>query len=90
MIHRSTEKAKASLAFTPLEIDILNRLAPEKKSAPNRSPMLKTCQTQLARLGGYLDRAADGPPGNLVMWRRMSRLTDIDIGFMMVSENVGN
>ena len=90
MINRSTEKAKASLAFTPLEIDILNRLAPEKKSALNRSPTLKTCLTQLARLGGYLDRAGDGPPGNLVMWRGMSRLTDIEIGFMMASENVGN
>ena len=88
MINRSAQKAKASLAFTPLEIDILHRLAPENQ--PARSPTLKTCLTQLARLGGYLNRAGDGPPGNLVMWRGMSRLTDIEIGFMMASENVGN
>lgn len=90
MINRSTQKAKASLAFTPLEIDILNRLAPEKQSGSYRSPTLKSCLTQLARLGGYLDRAGDGPPGNIVIWRGMSRLTDIEIGFMMASENVGN
>jgi hypothetical protein len=90
MINRSTQRAKAALAFTPLEIDILNRLAPENPSGSARSPTLKSCLTQLARLGGYLDRAGDGPPGNIVIWRGMSRLTDIEIGFMMATENVGN
>jgi hypothetical protein len=90
MINRSTQKAKASLAFTPLEINILNRLAPKTKPAPTRSPSLKSCLTQLACLGGYLNRAGDGPPGNLVMWRGMSRLTDIELGFQMAMENVGN
>jgi hypothetical protein len=33
---------------------------------------------QLARLGGYLNRASDAPPGNTVIWRGMSRLTDIE------------
>lgn len=28
-----------------------------------------------ARLGGYIARASDPPPGNTVMWRRLSRLT---------------
>jgi hypothetical protein len=48
MIDRSTKKARAALAFTPLEIDILNRLAPESQSGPTRSPTLKSCITQLA------------------------------------------
>ena len=90
MINRSTQRAKASLAFTTLEIDILHRLASDKQSTSNPSPTLKSCLRQLARLGGYLDRAGDGPPGNLVMWRGMSRLTDIEIGFTMAGENVGN
>jgi len=90
MINRSTQKAKACIAFTPLEINILNRLAPETPSASTRSPSLKSCLTQLARLGGYLNRTGDGPPGNVVMWRGMSRLTDIELGFQMAMENVGN
>jgi hypothetical protein len=90
MINRSTQKARASLAFTPLEIDILNRLAPENQPTAPRSPTLKSCLTQLARLGGYLNRASDGPPGNIVIWRGMSRLTDIELGFLMATENVGN
>src|SRR5665213_2494046 len=81
MINRSTQKAKACIAFTPLEINILNRLAPQTPPAITRSPSLKSCLTQLARLGGYLNRTGDGPPGNLVMWRGMSRLTDIGLGF---------
>ena len=90
MINRSTEKAKASLAFTPLEVNILNRLAPDNPSGTTRTPSLKSCLTQLARLGGYLNRTKDGPPGNIVMWRGMSRLTDIKLGFQLAMENVGN
>jgi hypothetical protein len=73
-----------------LEIDILNPIAPESQSSSARSPTLKSCLTQLARRGGYLNRAGDGPPGNVVMWRGMSRLTEIELGFLMATENVGN
>jgi hypothetical protein len=91
MINRATNKATASLAFTPLEIDILNRLAPERQHpSSTRSPTLQSCLTQLACLGGYMNRASDPPPGNTVIWRGMSRLTDIEIGFAMATENVGN
>ena len=91
MINRSTRKAKASLAFTPLEIKLLNRLAPDRASADAGRPSpLQSCLMQLARLGGYLNRAGDAPPGNTVIWRGMSRLTDIEIGFLLGSDNVGN
>ena len=90
MINRSTHMSKATVAFTPLEIDLLQRLTPERQSSSTRSASLKSCLTQLARLGGYLNRAGDGPPGNIVMWRGMSRLTDIELGFLMATENVGN
>lgn len=90
MINRITKRAKASLAFTPLEINILKRLVPERQSASPRPPSLQCCLTQLARLGGYLNRAGDLPPGNIVIWRGMSRLTDIEIGFLMGCGEVGN
>nr|WP_264214426.1 IS4 family transposase [Leisingera thetidis] len=31
----------------------------------------------VARLGGYLDRASDAPPGTTVIWRGFSRLADL-------------
>ena len=36
--------------------------------------------TKLARLGGYLARASDPPPGIVVIWRGLARLTDIELG----------
>jgi len=41
-------------------------------------------------LGGYLARNHDPPPGNTVIWRGMSRLIDIETGFLMGAQHVGN
>ena len=46
--------------------------------------------TKLAKLGGYLGRKSDPPPGNLVVWRGLSRLNDIQLGFRLGPELVGN
>jgi hypothetical protein len=39
--------------------------------------------TKLARLGVYPARAKDPPPRNTVMWRGLTRLTDIQLGFIL-------
>jgi hypothetical protein len=91
MLNRVTESAKPSLAFTPQEIDILARLAADRqRTAVRRSPTIQSCLRQLARLGGYLDRTCDPPPGNIVIWRGMSRLSDIAMGFQLGATIVGN
>jgi hypothetical protein len=90
MINRATQKSKASVAFTAPEIKILHRLTSDSQPGSSRSSTLQSCLIQLACLGGYLNRAKDPPPGNMVIWRGMSRLTDIEIGFLMATENVGN
>ena len=91
MLNRSTRYAAPTLAFTPLEIRLLNQLAPTRADPKSRRPTsLHACLTQLARLGGYLARAGDAPPGNTVIWRGISRLTDIEIGFLLGAQNVGN
>ena len=91
MLNRSTANAKPSLVFTPLEIELLNRLMVDRPPTHSRRPTtLHSCLIQLARLGGYLARASDPPPGNLVIWRGLSRLTDIEIGYLLGSRVVGN
>ena len=35
---------------------------------------------QIAMLGGYLARNHDPPPGNMVVWRGLTRLHDIAVG----------
>jgi len=89
MLNRSTSSAPASIAMTPIERRLLDRLIPDKKNGSAGKKTLSTYITKLARLGGYLARANDSPPGNTVMWRGLARLTDIVIGFDL-AKDVGN
>ena len=89
MLNRSTLKAPASIAFTDQECRLLDRLIPDKKTRHSGKKSLASYITKVARLGGYLARGSDSPPGNTVMWRGLSRLTDIEVGFEL-AKNVGN
>jgi hypothetical protein len=80
MIKRTLPNEKASLAFTRLEMKILDRLVATKSNG-STAKNISHYVSKLARLGGYLARAGDSPPGNSVMWKGLSRLTDIEIGF---------
>jgi hypothetical protein len=88
MLNRSAPDALPTLALTATEIAVLDRLVNDKPEA--RRKTLSHYLTKIARLGGYLARANDPPPGNTVMWRGLSRLTDIALGAMVGAEIVGN
>jgi hypothetical protein len=45
---------------------------------------------EVAKLGGYLARTKDPPPGNMVVWRGLTRLTDVVLGFELNDQVVGN
>jgi hypothetical protein len=90
MLNRSAADASPKLALTELEIKLLDRLVKEKNASNAGHKTLAHYLTKIARLGGYLARAKDPPPGNMVMWRGLARLTDIELGFMLATENVGN
>ena len=64
------------------------RIGPRCTSSPPKNN-LSTYLTKISRLGGYLGRANDSPPGNTVMWRGMSRLTDIALGFAIAAKLCG-
>ena len=74
--------------MTATEIAVLDRLVTDKSEA--RQKTLSHYLTKIARLGGYLARANDPLPGNTVMWRGLSRLTDIALGAMVGARIVGN
>ena len=88
MLNRSAPNALPTLALTVTEIGVLDRLVNDKP--PPRRKTLSHYLTKIARLGGYLARAHDPPPGNTVMWRGLSRLTDIVLGATVGPEIVGN
>jgi hypothetical protein len=87
MLNRSTPDALPTLALAETEIDLLDQLVKDK--TPPRRKTLSPYLTKIARLGGYLARANDPPPGNTVMWRGLSRLTDIRLGAMVGTNNYG-
>ena len=90
MLKRSSPDAPPALALTDAEIALLDRLVKDRNQSPLRRRTLSHYLIKIARLGGYLARANDPPPGNMVMWRGLSRLTDIALGAMVGAENVGN
>jgi hypothetical protein len=83
MMRRVAPDAAAKLVLTGVEIALLDRLVPDKGHEPPGAGTLSSYLTKLARLGGYLARAKDPPPGSTVMWRGLSRLTDIKLGVML-------
>ena len=85
MMQRAAPDATAKLVLTSTEITLLDRLVPDKTHATSVTGTLASYLTKLARLGGYLARTHDPPPGNTVMWRGLSRLTDIKLGFILAN-----
>jgi hypothetical protein len=89
MLNRADSRMPAGHVFSKTERQLLDYLVPDHRveSAAGRS--LPFYITKLARLGGYLARSGDPPPGNRVMWRGLCRLTDIELGFH-AAKLVGN
>jgi len=91
MLNRTAPDAAPTLALAAAEIELLDQLVADAGNRRCRPRTLSFYLTKLARLGGYLARASDPPPGNMVIWRGLSRLTDIEIGVeIWVAGNVGN
>jgi Transposase DNA-binding len=89
MMNRCAADASPGLALTQVEIHLLDQLVKDKPSGVSQPKTLSTYLTKIARLGGYLARAHDPPPGNHVIWKGMSRLTDMELGFMVGVKTCG-
>ena len=90
MLNRVEPDLEPTLVLTNLETQILDRLIPDPTAHPSQVRTLTLYLTKIARLGGYLARAKDPPPGNIVMWRGLSRLNDIALGATLQINDVGN
>jgi hypothetical protein len=91
MLNRTNPNASPTTAFTGAEIALLDALVNGVGGRRCRTATLGYYLTKLARLGGYLARASDPPPGNIVIWRGLSKLTDIELGVELSAiGNVGN
>jgi hypothetical protein len=87
MTNRTSPELPAKLVFTDTEIKLLEQLVPMDTNSGRKT--VGDFLTRLARLGGYLNRKRDAPPGNMVLWRGMARLTEIHLGYSL-GRVVGN
>jgi hypothetical protein len=93
MVARVTPEAPAENALTKTEIETLDRLDASVAPDSERPALERTvCRylVVIAKLGGYLAREKDPPPGNMVVWRGLTRLTDIVLGFELKNQVMGN
>jgi len=87
MINRVAPMVPPQLALTEIEITTLDRLRPDKE--PNVPKSLTGYILKIARLGGYLARAQDPPPGNIIIWRGWARLNNIVLGATTTTNTYG-
>ena len=80
MLNQTDPDVLPKMALTGTEIALLDQLVSDAGNRRCRPGTLAFYLTKLARLGGYLARAGDPPPGIIVIWRGLSRLTDIELG----------
>jgi hypothetical protein len=90
MLNRATPQAALELALTDTEIRLIDELIKNKSKDKAGKRCLGEYLRKTAMLGGNLARANDSPPGNIVIWRGMSRLIDIQLGFNLAAKLLGN
>lgn len=90
MLNRSRPNALPQTALIEIEIELLDHLVKDRDGNRSRRKTLSHYIVKIAQLGGYLARASDPPPGNMVVWRGLSRLTNIEMGTLIGAKIVGN
>lgn len=78
-IRRIAPAGSPAAVFTYMEMTLLDRTSPAPWADQSRD--LNFYMTAVARLGGYLARYREPPPGTIVLWRGFSRLADLVTGF---------
>jgi len=80
---KETPDVPCTVYFTDSEWKALTTFVNETKVPPGCPPSLNESVRLLGKLGGHLGRASDGHPGSEVLWRGMSRLTDIENAYKL-------
>ena len=57
------------------------------KPLPRKPPPIGDVVIWVAKLGGYLARKSDGPPGTITLWRGWKRLADLTEGWNLATES---
>lgn len=85
MAAREKPEAEPETVLTPSEIATLDSIDAARAKPRILGRTLATYLLQIAMLGGHLARTHDRPPGNMVVWRGLTRLNDIAFGISIGS-----
>ena len=80
MSARAKPDAPPDTVLTAAEVNALDRIDAARATPRLQQRTLADYLLQIAMLGGYLARNRDPPPGNMVVWRGLTRLHDIAVG----------
>jgi hypothetical protein len=83
MSARAHPDGDPSEVLTTSEITALDEINAARPTQRLKNKTLHDYMLQIAKLGGYLARTRDPPPGNTVIWRGLARLHDITIGLQI-------
>ncbi|MBU1950796.1 MAG: IS4 family transposase [Candidatus Eisenbacteria bacterium] len=59
----------------------------KNKKLPKKTPPIREVVIWVARLGGFLARKGDGPPGTITLWRGWKRLADLTEGWSLAIQS---
>ena len=72
--------------FAEHEWRVLHGKVTRNTKLPPQPPTLGEVVAWIARLGGFLARKGDGPPGTVTLWRGWKRLTDLTEGWNLATQ----
>src|SRR5439155_18712754 len=90
-LSRTRPNDPCTVVFTDPEWQAIHCYHNKSKLIPKSPPTLREITTIIARMGGYLARANDPPPGVKVLWRGLAVAQDIiDVWNVAKSIFMGN
>ena len=82
LLGRETPEVPADLLFSDIELTVLEAFASTRKDLKPPT-QLSAAVLLVAKLGGYLGRKNDPPPGHQLMWQGYTTLRDMCLGFSL-------
>lgn len=85
LLGRTEPELSCEAVFAPQEWKAVLMVLEKKRKPPRDAPLLGEFLSKMARLGGYLARKGDGPPGPKAIWIGLQRTRD----FVFALDSVG-
>jgi len=76
-LSRTSPNRPCTIYFEDMQWKALYCFLNKTRTPPNKTPPLRDVVRWIAKLGGYLGRKSDPPPGTQVMWKGLQRADDI-------------